>query len=144
MAVDPRVETLRLLQSIDASLKALLAKQGGAAGPERVDLEGPHGDPIVKAKDPRDWTGEPMKGRHFSECPPDYLDMLAERFDYFASQEQDPKKAKYNRLDASRARGWALRIRQGGGGNPSAEDTGGVVGGEDWPAEDTTFSTSEW
>lgn len=113
-ATDPRVETLRLLQSIDASLKALVAAQrGGAPTAERVELDGPHGDPIVRAKDPRDWTGEPMKGRHFSECSPDYLDMLAERFDYFASQEQDPKKAKYNRLDAARARGWAQRIRDG-------------------------------
>lgn len=114
-AVDPRVETLRLLQSIDASLKQLVKQSGsnGAAAAPDVDLDGPHGNPIVKAKDPRDWTGEPMKGRNFSECPPEYLDMLAERFDYFAGNEPDPKKAKYNRLDATRARGWAQRLRGG-------------------------------
>lgn len=113
--VDPRVETINLLRSIDASLKALIGLQRApaAATGERVDLDGPHGDPIVRAKDPRDWTGEPMKGRNFSQCPADYLDMIAERFDYFASKEEDPKKAKYNRLDAARARGWAQRVRSG-------------------------------
>jgi hypothetical protein len=113
MATDPRAETLTLLRSIDNSLKALLALQGGARQTERVDLDGPHGDPEVKAKDPRDWTGEPMKGRKFSECPADYLDLMAERFDFFAGKETDEKKAKYNRLDAARARGWAQRIRGG-------------------------------
>jgi hypothetical protein len=113
MATDPRAETLTLLRSIDNSLKALLALQGGARQTERVDLDGPHGNPEVKAKDPRDWTGEPMKGRKFSECPADYLDLMAERFDFFAGKETDEKKAKYNRLDAARARGWAQRIRGG-------------------------------
>lgn len=117
-AVDPRVETLTLLRSIDASLKALLRSQGSqSAIPANVasdaDLDGQYGNPEVRAKDPRDWTGEPMKGRRFSECPPDYLDMIAKRFDYFASKEEDPKKAGYSRKDAARARGWARRIRDG-------------------------------
>lgn len=111
MSTDPRVETLALLRSIDASLKALLARM--PAPPERVDLDGPHGNPVVKAKDPRDWTGETMNGRTFSECPAEYLDLLAERYDYFASREEDAKKQKYNLLDAQRARGWAARIRAG-------------------------------
>lgn len=141
MATDPRVETLRLLQSIDASLKVLVSRQGGVTAPaaERVDLDGPHGNPTVKAKDPRDWTGEPMKGRNFSECPPDYLDMLAERFDYFAGQEQDPKKAKYNRLDAQRARGWAARIRSGAY-TPQPVAAGGFEDGDsEWPSGDESF-----
>lgn len=112
-------ETLRLLRSIDNSLKSLVAMQGGARQTERVDLDGQHGDPIVKAKDPRDWTGDSMKGRRFSECPPEYLDMIAERFDYFAGKEEDAKKARYNRLDAARARGWSQRLR--GGWAPPSE-----------------------
>lgn len=129
-------ETLRLLRSIDNSLKSLLALQRGARQTERVDLDGPHGNPDVKAKDPRDWTGESMKGRKFSECPPDYLDLIAERFDYFAGKETDEKKAKYSRLDAARARGWAQRIR--GGFVPSsapanASDEG--FGDNGWPPE---------
>lgn len=142
MATDPRLESLRLLQSIDASLRTLVKQmQGGgapAANEPAVDLEGPHGDPVVRAKDPRDWTGEPMKGRNFSQCPPEYLDMLAERFDYFASNEDDAKKAKYNRLDAARARGWARRIRQGW--TPPQEPAfAGVTdgdGSDGWPTGD--------
>ena len=128
MSTDPRAETIRLLTSIDASLKALLARGNGGESPvnDRV-CDGPHGDPIIKAKDPRDWTGEAMKGRHFSECPPDYLDLLAERYDYFAEKSnndaqsasdeaelQDAQKSlRYAKLDAARARGWAARLRAG-------------------------------
>lgn len=130
-ATDPRVETLTLLRSIDASLKALVARSAGAApsANDRV-CDGPIGDPIVKWKDPRDWTGDSMKGQKFSECPPDYLDMLAERFDYFIQRntealnatagDGDPaeiakleKDIKYGKLDAQRARGWAARLRNG-------------------------------
>lgn len=118
MPTDPRVESLALLRSIDASLKTLIRMQASTTGPSAsvasdADLDGQYGNPEVRAKDPRDWTGEPMKGRRFSECPPDYLDMIADRFDYFASKEEDPKKAGYSRKDAARARGWAKRIREG-------------------------------
>jgi hypothetical protein len=114
-------ETLRLLTSIDESLKAIcaaivqLADKAAAKRDGNNDriCDGPHGDPLVRAKDPKDWTGEPMKGKRFSECPPDYLDMLAERFDYFASREEDATKQKYNLLDARRARAWAARLRAG-------------------------------
>jgi hypothetical protein len=120
--VDPRVETIRLLTSIDATMKSMLvclqtgivsAVQSATSSGPAVNLDSEHGDPIVKAKDPRDWTGEPMRGKKFSECPPAYLDMLADRYDYFAEREEDPKKAGYNRLDAARARGWAARKRAG-------------------------------
>jgi len=83
------------------------------------DLDGKFGDPEVRAKSPRDWTGPTMAGKHFSECPPEYLDLVAERLEYFAGQNDlDPSqemkdKARWNRLDASRARGWAARIRAG-------------------------------
>lgn len=118
MPTDPRVETLRLLQSIDSTLKALLlvmseGRNAPAAEVNDAALNGPYGDPIVKAKDPRDWSGDQMTGRNFSQCPPAYLDLLADRFDYFAGKEPDEKKAGYNRLDAKRARGWAARLRSG-------------------------------
>lgn len=115
MATDPQL--LALFTSIDASLKTLVAlaqaRQKKAAASDDKVCGGPHGDPIVRQKPPRDWTGDDMKGRHFSECPPDYLDLLAERFDYFASKEEDDTKQKYNLLDARRARAWAARIRGG-------------------------------
>lgn len=124
MSVD--VEIRDLLRSIDASLKAIVARQAPAGGAPATaagvasdaDLDGKWGDPVVKAKDPRDWTGAPMQGRKFSECPAEYLDMVADRLDYFTSQnpgatEEDQKKIRYQRLDAARARGWAARIRAG-------------------------------
>lgn len=119
-------EIVALLASIDASLKTLVSRQSApqaasASGPAVAsdrDLDGPYGDPEIKARDPRDWTGTPMLGRRFSECPAEYLDLLAERFDYFAEKngagtEDEQKKARYQRLDAARARGWAARIRAG-------------------------------
>lgn len=119
-------EIVALLASIDASLKALVSRQSAPqAAPANApavasdrDLDGPYGDPEIKARDPRDWTGAPMLGRKFSQCPAEYLDLLAERFDYFAEKngagtEDEQKKARYQRLDAARARGWAARIRAG-------------------------------
>lgn len=120
MSTDPRVESIRLLASIDATLKALLLvmseKRNDAPYTSNIPdhiLDGPHGDPIVKAKDPRDWSGGPMSGKRFSECPAAYLDLVADRLDYFASKEEDPTKKRYNELDAKRARGWAARLRAG-------------------------------
>lgn len=132
-AIDPRVESINLLRSIDATLKGILralSASTGAAIASDADLDGPHGDPAIKAKDPRDWSGPPMTGRRFSECPPEYLDLLADRFDYFASKEEDAKKARYNQLDASRARGWAQRIRSGRVPQPA-----GVISGSEWPED---------
>lgn len=117
MATDPRVETIALLRRIAVAVEVLalrgLAPETAADPVEAVDLDGKYGDPEVRAKDPRDWTGEPMKGRRFSECPAEYLDLLAARFEFFAGREPDAKKANYNRLDAGRARGWAARKRNG-------------------------------
>lgn len=110
MAVNTRV--IALLESIDLSLRILAKRE-----PERsrgvVDLDGKYGNPVIRAKDPRDWQGESMKGRRLSECPPEYLDLVAERCDYFASKESDQKKQGYALLDAQRARGWAARLRSG-------------------------------
>ena len=59
-----------LLQSIDATLKELLAlsKSKRAATPAAsnvasdADLDSEHGDELVRAKMPKDWTGEDFKG----------------------------------------------------------------------------------
>lgn len=125
-------ETLAVLKSIDESLRKLviIAQQKAEARVKNAiqkpmqkvasdaDLDGKYGDPEVKMKDPRDWSGPPMGGRHFSECPPEYLDMVADRYEYFISQnagqtDEDKKKLKYNTADMLRARGWAERIRSG-------------------------------
>jgi hypothetical protein len=116
MSDDPRVLVLAEMRKQTALLERILtavSASPSAQSAPAVSLDGPHGDPIVKAKDPRDWTGEPMNGRTFSQCPAEYLDLLAERYDYFAERETDATKQRYNRLDAARARGWAARVRNG-------------------------------
>ena len=103
-------EAMRLLRECHAMLSAMRPPASQAL---HVDLDGPHGDPIVKAKSPKDWTGADMTGQRFSECPAEYLDLVASRLDWFAVRENDATKRRYNELDAARARGWAARIRAG-------------------------------
>ncbi len=148
-------EALIILRSIDASLKALVTHFGagrpqgatsavmGAGTVPNIasdrDLDSQYGNPEVKAKDPRDWSGDSMKGRRFNECPAEYLDLVASRLDYFASQLEssqdadEQKKRRYNLIDASRARGWALRIR---GGYKPAENGGGFPSDGPAPVSD--------
>lgn len=120
MAAD---EALALLRSIDASLKELVAIARGRQ-PKPVasdrDLDGKYGDPVVKFN-PRDWTGPSCIGRHLSECPAPFLELLAETYDYFAKQADEKNErtdkgrpvSDYKRQDAARARGWVKRIREG-------------------------------
>lgn len=85
------------------------------------DLDGPHGNPVIKAADPRDWIGPSMRGKTLSECTPEYLFMLASRYDYFAEKaERDgtvttsgKPKAPFDRREALRCRMWAQRILNG-------------------------------
>lgn len=100
---------------------------GGQQGPEPpasdADLNGPNGNPEVRF-DPKRWEGPSYKGRTFSECDPDFLDMLAETLDYFARKNDETgavdnkggPKSRWDRLAAARARGWAQRLRGGAGG----------------------------
>lgn len=85
------------------------------------ELDGKYGDPQVKFN-PRDWHGEDQKGRTFSACPPEFLELLASSYDYFAKMndekgEKDSKggpKSKWDRKSALLARGWAARLRRQG------------------------------
>lgn len=147
-------ETLALLRSIDASLKTLVKVLGATAAKAVAsdrDLDGKYGNPKVTFM-PRDWAGPSYKGRLFSECPPDLLDMLAETFEYFASQAEAKDErtdrgkpvAEFKRADAARARGWAQRIRSGkhqiatpdttteSGSDFSSNDEGWSTGPERW------------
>ena len=118
--MDYQTEVLRLLTSIDASLKKLTQSQQGAdVAPDR-DLDGKWGNPLVRFI-PRDWTGDDFRHRQFSECDPRFLDLMAESLEYFAmkAEEKDERTdrgkpvAPLKRQDAARARGWAKRIREG-------------------------------
>jgi hypothetical protein len=118
-------ESLSLLRQILAALQA-----GAITSPSQPlasvtiaddrDLDSQWGDEEVRVS-PRDWTGEPMKGRRMSECSPAFLDMLADTLDYFARKNEASNaltaagkpKAVYDRKGAARARGWAARLRSG-------------------------------
>lgn len=117
-------ETLRLLRSIDTTLKTLLTlsqRRTPAAAKEIAsdrDLDSKYGDPVIKFN-PRDWSGDSFKGCRMSQCPAPFLELLAETFDYFAdkaeqnNEQTDKGKpvAGCKRKDAARARGWAKRNR---------------------------------
>lgn len=146
-------EAIALLRSIDGSLKQLLRQQGGAAAGLEVaddrDLDGSYGNPVVKFN-PRDWHGESMKGRTLSECPADFLELLAGTFDYFAKKAEESGEtasngrpvAPYKRKDAARARGWAKRIREG----YAVDKSTGEVMDPAWepPAESGFGESSDW
>ncbi len=82
-----------------------------------------NGDPSVKFS-PRDWHGENFVGKHFSQCSPDFLEVLAETLQWAAEHPKAGKEqyAKYNRLDAARARTWARVLRARGWTPPTAPE----------------------
>lgn len=126
--VEQRLETIEML--LADILKALhgAARPGStssATPPPSIatdqDLDGQYGNPTVRF-DPRDWEGDSQKGKHYSDCPPGFLEMLAKTLDYFAGKNEqngDERKAGFERKDAARARGWAKRIREGWSKEPS-------------------------
>lgn len=146
-----------ILKSIDSTLKAMLklaqqrTQQVRQAQPKAIasdrDLDGKYGNPIVNFN-PRDWSGESFKNARMSECPPDFLDMIAETFDYFASkaEEKDEQTDKgkpiavYKRADAARARGWAKRNREHGVTTPTAP---AATGGAEWAEQPEGWTEEE-
>lgn len=109
------------IAKLEAMLGALrTALTGGSdAGASDRELDGKYGDPRVKFI-PRDWTqGGVRKGDAFSSCPPDFLELLAETFDYYATKKEgqtgaDGKPANFwDKKNARLARGWARRLRSG-------------------------------
>lgn len=146
-------EILRTLKSLDertARIERALAgmartgsssgssSSGGSVADDR-DLDGKYGDPTVR-KDPKRWLdngGESYVGMPFSHCPPEYLETLASLLDWKADRDdekgtEDGKKyARYARIDAGRARGWAARIRAGGGPTPRRADNANPAPPED-------------
>ncbi len=138
-------DAIELLKSIDSTLRALLAEVRAGKpkpiAPDR-DLDSQYGDEKVRL-DPRDWTGASFKGRKMSECPADYLELLANFYDWSAQKAADANEryngkpvAPYKRKSAERARGWAKRVREGkapGAVNGQAHEPGWSDGASDTP-----------
>jgi hypothetical protein len=105
----------RLEQRLD-KLQARVDELENAAGlyASDKDLDSPRGDPQVKFM-PREYVGPDLKGRRFSQCTPEALDVLAERLTYTSTHPREGKEkfAKYDADDARRARSWARRLRNG-------------------------------
>lgn len=141
--MDYQERVLALLTSIDASLRTLVKQQKAGAVADDRDLDSQYGNPKVTFN-PRDWPGVSCKGRQMSDCPAEFLDLLASALEYFADQAEEKNEktntgnpvAPYKRKDAARARGWAKRIREGR--VPAAASTARPNGwaetaDEDWP-----------
>jgi len=116
---------------------------GGAVAGDR-ELDSDYGDPAVR-KDPKRWNVDvngSYAGCNFSECPPDYLDCLADLFDWMGDKDDEDKKeykgkpaSIYKRKDAARARGWARRKRNGWQA-PASPNRGAVQRPEDYGGTD--------
>ena len=108
------------MRAVEARLKELELKVGAGKTTTQPliasdeDLDSQYGNPKVYS-DPKRWEGPSMKDRLYSECPPEFLDILAGSLEWLAGQLEKEGKpnAGYKRKDASRARGWAKRLRAG-------------------------------
>lgn len=99
-------------------------KSGGGLVADDRELDSQYGDPLVK-KDPTRWTGPSYAGCKMSECPAEYLMVLADLYDWMGDQDDAQGKtwtskkpgakpqpaSSFKRKDAARARGWANRNR---------------------------------
>lgn len=160
-----RLETeVAELKRVIAGLAAVFGGNGGEAASDR-ELDHPqHGDPEVRLI-PRDAVGCGVtKGQKFSRCPADFLEMLAESYDWFATKNDETgavdgkgkPKSVWDKKSARLARGWARRIREGwtppppppapnfGGAAPSAFGGGGGFGSPSraWGSDGTSSNGS--
>ncbi|MFM1749021.1 MAG: hypothetical protein RLZZ188_2687 [Verrucomicrobiota bacterium] len=133
-------DVLAILTRIEAKIDARpAAASPAAASPEAgriatdAEMNGPKGNPEIR-RDPKDWTGGSYVGAQMSDCPADYLEMLAGLYEWMARKddeagargEKDPKgyarSGKWKWQDAALARGWAARARKQGNTNATMTD----------------------
>lgn len=105
----------RVIAALRAALGgSAVAGAGGDIAPDS-DLDGQYGNEKIRMV-PRDWKGAPRKGWLMARCEPEFLDLYAVAMMHFAAKNEasgETKKARYDRLAAARARGWAKRLREG-------------------------------
>lgn len=103
------------------------------------ELDSQYGNPVVR-KDPKRWAGASYVTATYSQCPSDYLAVLADFLDFKAdkdAEKPEPPKHRngkfyyeFNRKDAALARGWAARNR-GLDKPPPARETEAVEAASD-------------
>lgn len=143
---------LACVRNIEKRVAAVTVRQAASSSTVEPapdsDLDSEYGDPLVQRKDPPRWKGDSFIGCRYSECPAEYLDQMAGFLMWKAGKnDEDKKKAEtsgdeeaakkadkyafYARKDASRAAGWAKRIREGY--TPPATGSGDADGQADIP-----------
>lgn len=107
------------LHAIRGALEHGPAASSPTARPVEIDLTATDSDvavPFDIDKGAYAWTGERMKGKKLSECPPEFLDRLAAQLEAGAAKKAlDPEKAKWAPRDsllAAKARAWAHQKRR--------------------------------
>lgn len=123
------------IESLSVQVAALAVRvarlEAGGAAPSTADagdIDSEYGNFEVK-RDPRDWKGPSCVGKRLSECPPEFLDLLAGFLDWAARKaDQGGELTKggkpvsdYKRKDAARCRAWAARHRAGWSSSSSAQ-----------------------
>ena len=117
--LEKKLDQLLALFSKGASARVPTATAtGGIEVASDAELDSMRGNPEVRFI-PRRWTGADCKGKRYSECEAEFLDMLAEALEWFAQREEESgavdkngnPKSRWTRIDAARARGWAARRR---------------------------------
>jgi hypothetical protein len=131
---------LEALEKRPAASGSASGSSGGGAIASDYDLDSDWGNPTV-AKDPKRWVdggGDSFAGCKMSECPAEYLDAVANLYDWMADKDDEagrkgetyfnkkqnkdvPKDGSFKRKDAARARGWAKRAREGHQAQPVAQ-----------------------
>lgn len=121
-------EIIAALARIEAKLDRILSAPTGAR---------PHNDPAVR-RDPKGWDGPSFAGRAMSECPPEFLEKLANLFDWMASKDDEAgargetndkgyaKSGKWKRADAQLAREWAAYARTKKAAPEAADDADAI------------------
>lgn len=147
-ANEKRTEALSIrvaqLESGSSSNGTTGSSSGGGSVASDYDLDSDWGNPVIQ-KDPKRWTdggGESFAGCRMSECPADYLDAVANLYDWMADKDDEAGRngktyfnkkqnkdvrvdGSFKRKDAARARGWAKRAREGHKAQPAAPTTNG-------------------
>ena len=126
--IERKLDTLLAALKTNGAPRAAAGGNGAAAPTQDIDadIDGPRGDPEVRFM-PKRWTGADCKGMKFSACEPEFLDMLADAYEWFAQRDDESNavdkngtpKSRWSRLDAARARAWAARLRGNDGGGAS-------------------------
>ncbi len=117
-----------------AELQARVAYVERATGlfVDEASLDGRNGDPIVHFV-PRGWRCANFEKQRYSQCTPEFLEILAETLHHAGTRPREGKEkfAAGNLKDAARARTWARRMRR-----QSAEPTPPPASS---PADDDDF-----